>query len=126
MRPRAEERLKTQLVLGKVAEEEEIDVSPDEVQTEIDQMVATAGDSEASMRQTLSTEPMLDNIRASLRNREVMRRLVAIMGGESNDLEDPTGEESESAELPEASVAEESQEDAGTEGPAQGAETNVE
>ena len=126
MRPRAEERLKTQLVLGKVAEVEEIEVSPEEVQSEIDQMLSTAGESEAAMRQTLSTEPMRDNVRASLRNREVMRRLVEIMGGDAEESESPTGEESDTAEPPEASTAEASAEDEETEAPAQGAETNAE
>jgi trigger factor len=126
MRPRAEERLKTHLVLGKVAEVEEIEVSTEEVQSEIDQMLSTAGESEAAMRQTLSAEPMRDNIRASLRNREVMRRLVEIMGGDAEESESPAAEDSGMAEPPEASAAEASTEDEGTEGPPQGAETNAE
>ncbi len=89
LRSRAEERLKSHMVLTKVAELEEIEVSPDAVQSEIDQMVSSAGESADMMRQSLSTDAMRNNIQASIRNREVMRRLAEIMGGEFSDEEAP-------------------------------------
>ncbi len=76
--------------MRKLAAEEGIEVSPEEIQAEIDSMVSSAGDSEESMRQTLSTDNAKDSIRSSIFNRQVMRRLVEIVQG--------TAEESEVAE----------------------------
>ena len=92
LRSRAEERLKSHLVLTKVAELEEIEISPEAVQSEIDEMVSSAGESAEMMRQSLSTDAMRSNIQASIRNREVMRRLAEIMVGSISDEEAPTTE----------------------------------
>ena len=88
IRPRAEERLNTYLVLRKLAEEEGIEVSPDDIQSEIDTIVATAGDSEESMRGTLSSDSARESIRSSLVNRQVMTRLLEIAGAAAEVSED--------------------------------------
>ena len=105
MRPRAEEQLKTFLVLNQVAEEEAIEVSPEEIQSEIENMVSSAGESADIMRQALSTESARENLRASIQNREVMRRLSDIMsvpaaadGAESPDSDAGEPETAEDAQ----------------------------
>ena len=80
LRPRAEERLNTYLVLKKLAEEESIEISPEDIQSEIDTIVVNAGDSEETMRNTLSSESAHESIRSSLVNRQVIARLLEIAG----------------------------------------------
>lgn len=92
LRSRAEDRLKSHLVLTKVAELEEIEISPEAVQSEIDDMVSSAGESAEMMRQSLSSDAMRNNIQASIRNREVMRRLAEIMLGAISEEEAPNTE----------------------------------
>lgn len=92
LRPTAEDRLTRYLVMRKLAEEENIEVSPEEVEEEIDSMVSSAGDSEEAMRRALSTESAKENIQSSLTDRKVIARLVQIF----------QGEEGESGERPES------------------------
>ena len=92
LRPTAEDRLTRYLVMRKLAEEENIEVSPEEVEEEIDSMVSSAGDSEEAMRRVLSTESAKENIQSSLTDRKVIARLVQIF----------QGEEGESGERPES------------------------
>ena len=56
LKPQADKRLDTYLVLRKVAQDEGIDVDADEIQAEIDSMLADAGDSQESMRRVFSTD----------------------------------------------------------------------
>lgn len=124
LRPRAEERLNTYLVLRKLAQEESIEISPEDIQAEIDSVLDNAGDSKESMERTLSTDNARESIRSSLVNRQVLRRLVEIVEGSS----------SETAGSPqEQSAAEASAEDSQEESPliespespeSQGAEPN--
>jgi trigger factor len=81
MRPRAEERLTRYLVLRKLAQEEGIEVSPEEVQEEVDSLVSSAGETAAQLRRVLSSENARENIRVSLLNRKVIKRLVEIVQG---------------------------------------------
>ena len=92
LRPTAEDRLTRYLVMRKLAEEENIEVSPEEVEEEIDSIVSSAGDSEEAMRRALSTESAKENIQSSLTDRKVIARLVQIF----------QGEEGESGERPES------------------------
>jgi len=106
LRPRAEERLNTYLVMRKLAQEEGIEVSPEEIQAEIDSMLTSAGDSEESMRRTLSTDNAKDSIRSSLLNRQVMQRLVEIVQGTAGKSEfaesaDPDTDDAATSELQE-------------------------
>ena len=82
LRPQAEERLKTYLVLRKLAEEESLEISDEEIDAEIDTVAASSRDSEDSIRQIFSTESSRESLRSSLLNRKVMGRLVDIVQGE--------------------------------------------
>ena len=86
-RPQAEERLKTSLVIRKLAEQEGLDVEAEEVEAEIEQLLGTSSaDSEAAMRMALSTENAKDSIRVSLLNRKVMGRLVELVEAGASEL----------------------------------------
>jgi trigger factor len=100
MKPQAEERLNTMLVLRKLADVENIEVSDEDVEDEIENLISTTGgESEAAMKKALSTENAKESIRSSLMNRKIMGRLVEIVQGEgaaspaASDPTDPTGSE---------------------------------
>ena len=82
MKPQAEERLNTMLVLRKLANVENIEIEESDVETEIDNLISsTGGESEAAMKQALNTENAKESIRSSLMNRKVMARLVELVQG---------------------------------------------
>ena len=105
LRPRAEERLNTYLVLRKLAEEESIEISPEDIQSEIDTIVVNAGDSEETMRNTLSSESAHESIRSSLVNRQVMARLLEITGAAAPSSADQPANEEEAEDSQEESDA---------------------
>jgi trigger factor len=94
MKPQAEERLNTMLVLRKLADIEKIEVSDEEVEAEVDNLISTTGgESEAAMKQALSTANAKDSIRSSLMNRMIMARLVELVQGDGSAspvAEEPT------------------------------------
>ena len=93
LRPTAEDRLTRYLVMRKLAEEENIEVSSEEVQEEIDTLATSAGDSEESMRRVLSSESARENLRSSLTDRKVIERLLQIFQGEEGAAsEEPESE----------------------------------
>ena len=122
LRPRAEERLNTYLVLRKLAEEESIEISPEDIQSEIDTIVVNAGDSEETMRNTLSSESAHESIRSSLVNRQVMARLLEITGAAAPGSTDQPANEEEAEDSQEESDAAGSPD---SEEPEQGAEPDA-
>ena len=105
MKPQAEDRLNTFLLLRKLADVENIEVSTEDVDAEIETLISSTGsESEASMKQALSTENAKESIRSSLLNRKIMARLVEIAQGEASSS--PAAEESsavqESSDTPES------------------------
>ena len=108
MRPNAERRLVSALVMRKLAEVEEIEISDDDVQSETDRLLGlSTGEEEQdesnldSLREFLGSESTRDNIRSTLHSRRVMDRLVDIAQG---NLDEDGGAEAspESAETAEA------------------------
>ena len=78
---------------------ENIDISSEDVEAEISNLISTTGsESEASMRQALSTENAKESIRTSLMNRKIMARLVEIVQGEASAS--PASEETPAADGP--------------------------
>jgi FKBP-type peptidyl-prolyl cis-trans isomerase (trigger factor) len=73
------------LLLRKLANIENIEVSDIDVESEISTLISsTGGESEAAMKQALNTENAKESIRSSLMNRKTMARLAEItQGGES-------------------------------------------
>ena len=85
MKPQAEDRLNTMLLLRKLADVENIDISDEDVDAEVSSLISsTGGESEASMKQALNTEGAKESIRSSLINRKIMARLVEIVQGEAS------------------------------------------
>ncbi|MDA1127338.1 MAG: trigger factor [Chloroflexi bacterium] len=89
MKPQAEDRLNTILLLRKLADVESIKIDEEDVEAEISTLISsTGGESEAStsasMRQALSTENAKESIRTSLTNRKIMARLLEIVQGEAS------------------------------------------
>jgi trigger factor len=98
MKPQAEDRLNTMLLLRKLADQENIDISAEDVEAEISSLISsTGGESEESMKQALSSDNAKETIRNSLMNRKIMARLVEIVQGEGPAS--PTVDESEEPEV---------------------------
>ena len=109
MKPQAEERLNTMLMLRKLADVEEIEVGDEDVEVEITNLIeSTGGNSDASMMQALNTENARESIRSSLMNRKIMARLVEISQGEESNSPAATDATDTS---PESEPEEESQEE---------------
>ena len=105
LRPQAEQRLNTFLVMRKLAEQEGIDVDPQDIQAEIDSMASTSGDSEESVRTALSTDSARDSIRSSLLSRKVMEHLVEIVQGQEQSVLEPEPSTDAQAEAEEETPA---------------------
>ena len=101
LQPQAQLRLNNYLVLRKLAQDQGIDIDPEEVQAEIDTMLEESGDSQESMRRILGSENARESIRSSLFSRKVLGRMVEIIEGGT----DPT------ASLEQAAPEEETDED---------------
>ena len=107
MRPNAERRLVSGLVLRRLAEVEEIEVTDEALQSETDRLFAMSATEEAEpesldgLREFLDSQSTRDNIRSSLHSRLVLERLTDIMQGKldaADDEDEPDGEsEAESA-----------------------------
>ena len=93
LKPQADRRLNSYLVLRKLAQDQGLDISPDEIQAEIDDMLGQSGEAQESMRQVLGSDNARESIRSSLLNRKVLRRLVEIIEGGGEET--PSLEEAE-------------------------------
>jgi trigger factor len=94
LKPQAEQRLNTYLVLRKLAKEESIDVSSEEIQGEIESLLSETKGSEEATRQALSSDSAKTSIRSMVFNRKVMQRLVQIVEGQASEpaASDSSGE----------------------------------
>ena len=108
LRPMAADRLNRMLVVRKLAQEEELEVSPEEIQEEIESMLSGATEeNETAMRRALNAAGTMESIRGSLLNQKVMARLVEIVQGmepgagvatEETTAEETTAEETTAEE----------------------------
>jgi trigger factor len=85
LRPIAEKRLVQGLVLGELAEQEEIEISASEVDNRIDEIVSDAEDKEKA-RQFFSQPQFRQSIEQSLRSRKTMDHLLQIAVGDTKDM----------------------------------------
>lgn len=87
LRPSAERRLVGGLVLRKLAEVEEIEVTDEDIQSETDRLMEMSTNEEAeqesldNLREFLGSQSTRDNIRSSLHSRRVLERLTDITQG---------------------------------------------
>ena len=111
MRPSAERRLVGGLVLRKLAEAEEIEVTDEDIQSETDRLFDMSTGEEAeqesldNLRQFLDSESTRDNIRSSLHSRRVLERLTEITQGKLDESDDDSPQEVPADETPEAEDA---------------------
>lgn len=81
-REAADMRLRRSLVISELAEAEGLDVSAEEIEEELDTLVAPMGDDAARFRQMFATEEGVSTIRRNLLSRKTLERLAAIARGE--------------------------------------------
>jgi trigger factor len=80
LRPRATKRITQSLVLGKIAEEEKIEVSDSEIQSEIESMTKSATDNK-ELLEFLKSEQAHESIEQMLLTRKTVQHLVEIAKG---------------------------------------------
>lgn len=94
LKPAAVRRLKRSLVLSKLADAEKIEVTPEEVDAEIDGMIQGAGESGDRLRRALRQSR--DSIENMLLTRKTLQRLVDIATSGAEEEKTPVAE----AEVP--------------------------
>ena len=92
IRPAAQERLTRFLVVRKLAQEEGIEVLPEEIDVEVENLASMSGESGEAMRRALASEGARTSIGNGLLSRRVLERLAQIVGG-SMEGEDGVQEE---------------------------------
>ena len=114
LRPQAEDRLTTVLVMRKLAEQEGMEVESGEIDAEIDRMMEnSAEESAASLRRMLNSDDSRESIRSSLMNQKVLARLVEIASG-------PDDVESSDEDVAQENATEETAAETDTDGDGQG------
>lgn len=76
LRPSATTRVKRSLVLGKVAEEEKIEVNGSEIDTEIENMTQNATEKKDELKRVLNTPQVRESIEQTLLTRKTVQRLT--------------------------------------------------
>ena len=84
LRPAAEQRLRRSLLLSKVAEVENIEVSDGEIDQDIERMVAAAGPRAGEVRRLFDNPNGRDAISGSLFTRKTWDRLVSIVSADKS------------------------------------------
>lgn len=96
LRPAAVERLTRFLIIRKLAQEEDVEVSPEEVDAQIESISSGSPDSRESLRQAFSSETARNSISNAVTTRKVLERLGQIVQGtveaSQEQKEDPSVE----------------------------------
>lgn len=82
LREAAETRLRRGLVLGELAEAESIDVTPEEIEAELERLIAPMGDDAARFREMFSSPQGVETIRRNLTTQKTLDRVAAIANGD--------------------------------------------
>ena len=101
LRDQAARQIKARLVLEQVAEQEQIAVSPAEVEAEIARTAEAYGEQAHQVRRSLSTAEARGRIAASLRRQQAIARLVDYAGGYPKNPLAESGEPPGAPEPPE-------------------------
>ena len=106
LRPRAVERLKRGLALGKVVELEGITVEEEEVEAQIERMSLSFGEQADKARDVFSSPDNIRSIASDLLTNKALQRLTAIARGKVEDEADEVDETAgpEEAQASEAEV----------------------
>jgi len=81
LRPMADRRVVRSLVLGKIAEDDKIEVDDSEIDVEIDRMLKDAGKEAEDMRKFFSLPQARESLKQFLMGRKTVERLVQIAKG---------------------------------------------
>ena len=100
LRPTARERLTRFLVLRKLAETEELEVTEEDIQNEVDSLIESAGENSEQMRRNLSSDAVRSNIGSSLLNQKIMGRIVDISQGITAEENDDSSNDNNSVKEP--------------------------
>lgn len=92
LHPVATKRVTQSLVLGKVAEAEEVEVSDKEIDEEIEAMLKNATDKKDELQRALNAPPSRGSIRQILLTRKTVDRLVEIAGNKKREKGKPKKE----------------------------------
>jgi len=87
LHPIATRRVTRSLVLGKVAEEEKIEVDESEIDAEIENMLSNAGENKEELRRALNSPRSRESIKQILMTRKTVNRLVEIAKGANMNTE---------------------------------------
>ena len=94
-KPRAEERLKRALMLGKVVELEKLDISDEDVDDQIEKLSTPFGEQAGAIRKVFTTADARRSLSVDLITQKALRRLAAIARGE--DVPVPAADEAPAA-----------------------------
>jgi len=81
LRPLATKRVTTSLVLGRIAEEEKIEVADAEIDAELENMVKSATENKDEVQKRLDSPQARNSVEQLLTTRKTIQRLVEIAGG---------------------------------------------
>jgi len=84
LRPLATKRVTGSLVLGRIAEEEKIEVSDAEIDAELENMVQSVAGNKDEVRKRLDSPQVRDSIEQLLMTRKTIQKLVEIAGGSTD------------------------------------------
>jgi trigger factor len=98
LRPRAEERVKRALMLGKVVEEEELAVTDEDISGRIQQLAGSVQDPEGKIFKALNTPQSRRRVENDLLFERAISRLVSIAKGEKPEKGNPDTEMEETGE----------------------------
>ncbi len=84
LRASAQERLSRYLVIRKLAQDEKLEVLPEEVDSEVDRLTSSAGAGSEALLRAFSSEEARSSLRNVLLTRKVLERLTEIVEGTNN------------------------------------------
>ena len=96
LRTSAQERLSRYLVIRKLAQDEKLEVLPEEVDSEVDRLTSSAGAGSEAILRAFSSEEARSSLRNVLLTRKVLERLTEIVEG-TNNVE-PASEDDDAVE----------------------------
>lgn len=99
-KPRAEERLKRALILGKVVELEQLDVSDTDVDDQIEKLSTPFGEQAGRIRELFGTKDARRTLGVDLLTQKALKRLSAIARGEQVPLPGAAEAQPEARHLP--------------------------
>ena len=94
LRTQAQERLVRVLVLRELAAKEDIEVEPQEVDAEVEQMSSSSGDSGEALRRAFSSPNGRSSLSSAILRRKVLERLEEIVTQGDSSKEPSSGEDS--------------------------------